>query len=190
LGIVKSKTKKLNSSNSKNSHKKMDYIYFFSGKKAFRCLSNFWENDVVIDGRVYQSGEHAFHGEKFFRLGLSGVDRSTELMDYAAKFMKPSSYTPAMAKKIGGKNGLRLNEEELWRWSKMSPDVQKEICQYKLQYEEVRRHLIESKGKLLIHPALRCRTPEKCIWEGKYVDGAVIGKNLLGNIWMELRESL
>jgi len=159
----------------------MDYIYFFSGKKAFRSLSNFWENDVVIDGRVYQSGEHAFHVEKFFRLGHT---------DYAEKFMKPSAYTPAMAKKMGGKNGLRLNDEELWRWSKMSIEVQKEICEYKLRYEEVREDLIASKGKLLIHPALRCRTPEKCIWEGRYVDGAFIGQNLLGKIWMELRESL
>ena len=190
LGIVKKLYSKLNSPKSKNSDKKMDYIYFFSGKKAFRSLSNFWENDVVIDGRCYQSGEHAFHGEKFFRLGLSGLDRSTELMDYAAKFMKPSSYTPAMAKKMGGKNGLRLNEEELWRWSKISVEVHKDICQYKLRYAEVWDDLIDSKGKLLIHPALRCRTPEKCIWEGRYVDGAVVGGNLLGKIWMELREPL
>ena len=174
-------TKKLNRTNSKNSDIKMDYIYFFSGKKAFRSLSNFWENDVVIDGRVYQSGEHAFHGEKFFRLGHT---------DYAAKFLKPSAYTPAVAKRMGGKNGLRLNEEELARWSKISVEVQKDICQYKLRYAEVWDDLLESKGKLLIHPALRCRTPEKCIWEGRYVDGVIVGKNLLGNIWMELREPL
>ena len=158
----------------------MDYIYFFSGKKAFRSLSNFWENDVVIDGRVYQSGEHAFHGEKFFRLGYT---------DYAAKFLKPSG-SPAMAKKMGGKKGLRLNDEELGRWSKISVEVQKDVCQYKLRYAEVWDDLIDSKGKLLIHPALRCRTPEKCIWEGRYVDGNVVGKNLLGKIWMELREPL
>jgi hypothetical protein len=69
-------------------------------------------------------------------------------------------------------------------------DYIKEICDYKLRYEEVKKDLLESKGKLLIHPALRCRTPEKCIWEGRYVDGAVIGQNLLGKIWMELRENL
>jgi predicted NAD-dependent protein-ADP-ribosyltransferase YbiA (DUF1768 family) len=72
----------------------------------------------------------------------------------------------------------------------MSIEVQKEICKYKLRYEEVRQNLIDSKGKLLIHPALRCRNPENCIWEGRYVDGKVIGKNLLGNIWMELRDTL
>jgi ribA/ribD-fused uncharacterized protein len=158
----------------------LDYIYFFSGKKDFRCLSNFWENDVVIDGRLYQSGEHAFHGEKFFRLGYT---------DYAVKFLKPS-FTPAMAKQKGGKNGLLLNEDELALWSKISIDVQKEICIYKLRYDEVKQDLLRSKGKLLIHPALRCRHPEKCIWEGRFVEGKVIGRNLLGKIWMEIRDSL
>ena len=170
----------------------MDHINFFSGKKAFRSLSNFWENDVVIDGRVYQSGEHAFHGEKFIKLGIFIDDqiRAAQLMDYGATFLKPSAYSPAMAKKMGGKNGLRLNEEELWRWSKMSEGVQRDICLFKLSYNEVRQDLIQSKGKLLIHPAMRCRHPERCIWEGKYVDGTVIGKNLLGKIWMEVRDTL
>ena len=58
-------------------------INFFSGKKEFRSLSNFWEYDVIIDGRVYKSGEHAFHGEKFFRLGSQHIDsqRSAQLLD-------------------------------------------------------------------------------------------------------------
>jgi DNA topoisomerase IA len=44
-------------------------ITFFSAKKEYRSLSNFWENDVTImDGdkvRIYESGEHCFHGEKY-----------------------------------------------------------------------------------------------------------------------------
>jgi predicted NAD-dependent protein-ADP-ribosyltransferase YbiA (DUF1768 family) len=171
----------------------MEHINFFSGKKAFRSLSNFWEKDVVVDGRLYQSGEHAFHGEKFIQLSLHIEDqlRAAQLMDYGATFLKPSLYsTPEMAKKMGGKKGLTLNQEELWRWSKMSEGVQREISLFKLQYEEVRQDLILSKGKLLIHPAMRCSHPEKCIWEGKFVDGTIIGGNLLGKIWMEFRDTL
>lgn len=45
---------------------------FFSGKKEYRSLTNFWEREVVIiDGekkRVYESGEHCFHGEKYYRI--------------------------------------------------------------------------------------------------------------------------
>ena len=164
-------------------------INFFSGKKEFRSLSNFWENDVIIDGRVYQSGEHAFHGEKFFRIGSS-----QEMIDYAKNFLKPS-YTPALAKKMGGKKGFKLNEDELRNWSLISIEVQKEISKFKFDnYEEVRVDLLKSGTKLLIHPALRCRYPENCIWEGKALvnDGVitVVGKNLLGKIWMELRDTV
>ena len=61
-------------------------------------------------------------------------------------------------------------------------------------YEEVRKDLLKSGNKILIHPAMRC-SQEKLenyrTWEGKgiVVDGkiVVLGKNLLGNIWMEYR---
>jgi predicted NAD-dependent protein-ADP-ribosyltransferase YbiA (DUF1768 family) len=43
-------------------------VNFFSGKDASRSLSNFWECVVVLDGREYESGEHAFHGEKYARI--------------------------------------------------------------------------------------------------------------------------
>ena len=165
-------------------------INFFSGKKDFRSLSNFWENEVVIDGRVYKSGEHAFHGEKFFRIGsLANQERASQLLDYAKIFF--TCDTPAMAKKFGGKKGLRLTEEELALWTSLSIDVQKQISQFKFDtYQQVRDDLLNSKGKILVHPALRCSHPEKCFWEGKFLDGRVIGKNILGQIWMDLRDSL
>jgi hypothetical protein len=50
-----------------------------------------------------------------------------------------------------------LNKDELDLWDKLSIDVQNEICKYKYEnYEQVRDDLIKSKGKILIHPAMRC----------------------------------
>ena len=81
------------------------------------------------------------------------------------------------------------------KWSSVSVDVQKKICLWKVNnYEEVRKDLLKSENKKLVHPAMRC-SQEKLetsrIWEGKgvVVDGKIIilGKNLLGNIWMEYR---
>lgn len=37
-------------------------VNFFSGKKEYRSLSNFWEKDVEVGGKIYESGEHCFHG--------------------------------------------------------------------------------------------------------------------------------
>jgi predicted NAD-dependent protein-ADP-ribosyltransferase YbiA (DUF1768 family) len=174
-------------------------INFFSSKKEYLSLSNFWENDVTVDGRTYESGEHCFHGEKYIRLSEECKDdRQKQLLDYGQTFMKPSAYkTGAMVKKMGGKKGLLLNPNELKLWATISVEVQEKICKWKIDhYEEVRNDLQKSGDKLLVHPAMRC-SEEKLgerIWEGKGVvrDGKVVvlGKNMLGNIWMKCREEM
>lgn len=175
-------------------------ITFFSSKKEYRSLSNFWEKEIVIqDERIYESGEHCFHGEKYIRLGLicEKEDRKKVLLEYGLTFCKPSSYkTGAMAKKMGGKKGLLLLTEELEKWDALRLGVQEEICIYKLKTDEiVRQDLIKSGNKTLIHPALRCsevKVEKANFWEGRAVlkEGTLIilGKNMLGNIWMNLRK--
>jgi hypothetical protein len=175
---------------------------FFSAKTEYRSLSNFWENEVAINEngkiRIYESGEHCFHGEKYFRLGelCEDKNRKNVLIDYGKMFLKPSQYkTSACAKKMGGKKGLLLNSDELDKWSLISIEVQHMICKWKYaNYEEVRNDLKKSENRILIHPAMRCsleKLEKSRIWEGraKIVDGKVVifGRNLLGNIWMEYR---
>ena len=180
-------------------------IHFFDKKVEYRSLSNFWECDIVIvdeDGtkREYESGEHCFHGEKYVRLGklCEEEGRKRVLLEYGRKFVKGVCVKKGGdVKKMGGKKGLSLTEKELSCWWEISLDVQKEISRYKVDnYEEVKRDLIKSKGKILVHPALRC-SEEKVksrIWEGKGVvrDGKIeiLGNNKLGNVWMELREEV
>jgi len=175
-------------------------ITFFSSKKEYRSLSNFWENEIVIqDERIYESGEHCFHGEKYIRLGkqCEKEDRKKILLDYGLTFCKTSSYkTGAMAKKMGGKKGLLLSSEELLKWDTLRLGVQEDICRYKLKTDEiVRQDLIKSGNKTLIHPALRCseeKVEKTCFWEGRAVikEGnlVILGKNMLGNIWMSLKK--
>lgn len=177
-----------------------DIITFFSSKKEYRSLSNFWENEIVIqDERIYESGEHCFHGEKYIRLGLlcEKEDRKKVLLEYGLTFCKPSSYkTGAMAKKMGGKKGLLLSSEELLIWDTLRLGVQEEICMYKFKTDEnVQQDLLKSGNKTLIHPALRCsedKVEKKSFWEGRVVlkDGklVILGQNMLGNIWMSLRK--
>lgn len=175
-------------------------ITFWSGKKEYRCLSNFWERDVVIYGIEYESGEHCFHGEKYRRLGMlcEHENRKKELLEYAKLFVKKSCFGNAIeAKKGGGKKGLMLSNEELNIWSKLCLDVQYEICMYKLDaYEDVREDLIKSIGNILIHTASRCseKQYESRFWEGKMVErdgvNVIIGGNKLGECWMELREQM
>ena len=176
-------------------------INFFDRKEDYRSLSNFWPCDVNIihydNYLTYESGEHCFHGEKYREIGnlSKNEDRKKQLLEYTSKFMKPSPYKTANdAKKMGGKKGLLLSGEELKLWSSISVNVQREICDWKFDhYEEVRNDLIKSGTKILVHPALRCSEDKlkDRLWEGKaIVTGGkveILGRNLLGKIWMELR---
>ena len=166
---------------------------FFFKKEEGRCLTNFWGCDITIDNREYSSGECCFHGEKFYRIGmLSEGKRKDDLLKYSQKFLKGNCKEKGEAVKKQGK-GFILTSEELEMWKETSIDVQREICKYKYDnYEEVKAVLCES-NKILVHPAMRA-SEEKVknqMWEGKavVVDGKieVIGQNMLGNIWMELR---
>jgi predicted NAD-dependent protein-ADP-ribosyltransferase YbiA (DUF1768 family) len=171
-------------------------ITFQSGKNDYRSLSNFHLGEVKIDDCVYESGEHAFHGEKFKRLSTASkiVDRCGKLNDHAIKFQKPSSFkTPIDAKRAGGKKGLKLTPEEIEQWSTISADVQGEICKYKLENDEVvKTDLAKSGLKLLVHTASRFSKIENCYWEGRAsVDESgelkIEGRNMLGKIWMDNR---
>jgi predicted NAD-dependent protein-ADP-ribosyltransferase YbiA (DUF1768 family) len=174
---------------------------FFFKKEEGRCLSNFWECVVkIVDGyevREYDSGESCFHGEKFIRIGklCEDEDRKRDLLEYGKKFLSGVCVkNGAVVKKMG--RTFILSDYELELWGKLSIDVQIEICKYKYEnYEEVRDELRRSKGKILVHPDMRC-SEEKLksrLWEGKgvVVDGKieVIGRNMLGNLWMKIRDN-
>lgn len=175
---------------------------FFYKKKDCTSLSNFWECNIIIidkdESREYDSGENSFHGEKFIRIGKICEDqnRKIDLLNYGKRFLKSGDFkTGNIAKKMGKK--IILSKEELELWNILSISVQIEICKYKFEnYEDVRNDLVKSHGKILVHPAMRCPSDKvkHKLWEGKgiIVDGKieVIGKNMLGNLWMKLRDDI
>ena len=176
-------------------------FYNFSSKRKddSRCLSNFHMGTVQIGSSEYLSGEHGFHGEKFRRIAgrVTGEKRKRELIEYATQFLKDGEFgrsSALEAKRKGGKNGMCLSqsEQEIWDDEKMA--VQTEICSYKFAHEKkIRDCLAELRGKILIHPTrVSDAKVAKCVWEGrgKMVDGkaVIIGGNVLGNLWMELRD--
>jgi len=172
-------------------------INFFGKKNDYKSLSNFSELEAFIDGFEYDSGEHCIQGEKYRFLGnvCEDVKRKELLLSYSEKFRKGSEFGfGAAVKRMGGKHGIKLTDAETALWQTACVDIQRKICEYKFDnYEIVRDDLFKSRGKLLVHPAMRC-SDEKVlgkIWCGraKVVDGkvVVIGQNILGVLWMELR---
>jgi len=175
-------------------------VLFFSGKRAFRSLSNFSDHFVRLEDRFYITGEHCFHGEKFRLIGLAAdADRGPMLLEHSKRFegTSPSIASPTEAKRQGGKKGFLLTMKERMAWEAASEGVQRCICVCKTRdHPEVRKDLLSSGNRLLVHPALRCSVERAalCVWEGRAVviDGriTVIGGNGLGRLYMECREQL
>ena len=169
----------------------MQHVNFFSRKKELLSLSNFWLSDIKVKYMnsyiTYPSGEHCFHGEKFRILGT--LDNEPKLISYSKQFRSPTDLTPSQAKVKGGKNGLKLNQNQLLFWDKtLAMMIQTNICNYKYNnYEQVRNDLLKSNDKVLIHSA-RTLGP----WNGraKYNNNelTVLGENKLGKIWMNVRK--
>jgi predicted NAD-dependent protein-ADP-ribosyltransferase YbiA (DUF1768 family) len=148
---------------------KQDILKFYSKSKTGKCLSNFYECDIKIYNKEYISGEHAFHGMKYFIIA-NNIDcpkRKKELLDYCKKFESNNTEfkTPNDAKIAGGKRGLFLMENEKKIWNEKSYDIQKEISNYKIQkYPEIRQFLKDNKNKYILHQDNRAT--EKTIWGG------------------------
>tara|TARA_B100000780_G_C21120245_1_gene453687 strand:- start:54 stop:3497 length:3444 start_codon:yes stop_codon:yes gene_type:complete len=176
------------------------YFKFNSKSKEGKSLSNFADIKVVVNGKTYITGEHAFQGEKYILASKKyqdDEDGKLELINYAKKFEgKDTEFKKASdAKKSGDKKEAKLENNEIKKWKEKDADeVQKEICLYKYENNlEVRELLNKYKDKTLIHQddkakkntpwSARVDETKGTIKEGKEV---IIGQNKLGKSWMNL----
>ena len=171
-------------------------IQFYSRSRSHKELSNFFVANITILENTFITGEHAFHYFKYTIVSdaienqedINRVDRVKTLRDYADGFkgVSPSFETPNIAKKAGGKKGLRLTPGEIEIWNKESSRVQHMICREKIrQHPEVSRCLFDTREEYLLHFELG-RQP---FWGGRIdkKSGEMIGDNHLGLIWMNIR---
>jgi predicted NAD-dependent protein-ADP-ribosyltransferase YbiA (DUF1768 family) len=151
-------------------------------------MSNFACIAVEVSCRRYTTGEHAFHGEKFFFLAQqtlaaleasdSQVDecfreaarmrtRIADLKAHAERFVgdEPKLRTALDAKRAGGRRGLELNDNEIAFWAVHAPEMQRLICESKfLQNKDVQLALTQcrARGQRLLH--LNARAKSSDIW--------------------------
>ena len=173
------------------------YLKFWSKGKKGQVLSNFSELNVEVGGRTYKSGEHAFHGSKYFTSSdlYENPDdkRKKALIEYANKFVGSDTIfeTSLDAKKGGSKTKFKLKPNEINAWNKNSIETQKKINKYKYEtYKDVRDVLEKYKDHVLLHQDNRAK-PDT-IW-GAHIskeDGSLIGNNLLGKMWEETRKEM
>jgi len=133
----------------------------------YRWLSNFWLVDVVLDGRLYPSVEHAYQASKT----LIPEERSQ------AAFTALSA--PGMAKRAGHKVTMRPD------WDQVKDSIMLDLVRQKFQKPELRAKLVATGHEAIV---------EGNTWHDNYWGicycrrcGSV-GSNRMGQILMKVRE--
>lgn len=170
---------------------KSEYISFNSKSADLkaRYLSNFIGSSITIpfhtgETLTFPSAEHAFQASKFY---LNGH------YDYARTFTNVNM-TALEAKKAG--KALKLNQNELKHWSMLVRQAQNYICWEKIKSTQgLREYLISTKGLYLLHLEVMGSWSEYggvFLEKSPFNDGKLWlkGNNLLGNIWMQIRDTL
>ena len=156
-------------------------------------LSNFFQDDVDVNGRKYPGGEQCFQGEKFYAVATSDKTlrpkEKAKMLEYAARFLTVTD--PRVAKRMGGRKGFPLTDAQLAGWNDgLAEGVQVKICECKLKTNACVRKVLFSTGqRQLLHQDNRAQRGS--IWGGRISKetGECIGMNKLGKIWMQVRDT-
>jgi N-glycosidase YbiA len=140
-------------------------VKFYSVSDDFGEFSNFAEYPISIDGTLWPTSEHYFQAQKFDDAG------------YRQKIRKANS--PILAASLGRDRRKKLRRD----WESVKVGVMRTAVMAKFAQHEDLRALLLSTGdaKLVEH------TENDDYWGD---GGDSSGKNMLGRILMQVRESL
>ena len=142
-----------------------DAVYFYT--PAFYVLDNFSAHAVKVWGINFPTSEHAYQWKKY----------SVSHPDIAKSILEATSAHDA--KVIANQN----KDKFLASWHKEKAAAMEEILRAKAaQHEDVRKKLIKTGKKMIIE-----NSPTDNYW-GIGADGR--GENMVGKIWMKIRDSL
>lgn len=143
----------------------MDIIHFYSVSDEFGQFSNFAPYPIRLDGQQWPTSEHYFQAQKF-------ADEA-----YRQKIRKTES--PMQAARLGRDRKQTLRRD----WDSVKDNIMRQAVTAKFsQHEELRTLLLSTGGAKIVE-----HTENDDYW-GDGGDGR--GKNMLGRILMEVRESL
>jgi len=153
-------------SSSENLNKETeDAVYFFT--PAFYSLDNFSAHTVNIWGITFPTSEHAYQWKKY----------SVSHPGIAKKILGSTSSHDA--KVIADQNKNNFSKS----WHKEKVAIMEQILRAKAaQHEDVRKKLLKTGKRTIIE-----NSPVDSFW-GIGPDGK--GENMVGKIWMKIRESL
>jgi N-glycosidase YbiA len=141
-------------------------VYFYSVRGAeFGCFSNFSPHGFELDGLYWPTSEHYFQAQKF-----AGTKHVEEVR---------RAHTPKLAANMGRERSRPLRSD----WEQVKDDLMRAAVRRKFEtHAEIRAVLLGTGDEQIVEAA-----PGDYYW-GCGADGS--GKNMLGIILMEVRETL
>ena len=142
-------------------------IKFYSTFGKYGAFSNFSRHSVVIDHKRYKTTEHFYQAQKFIK-----TDKQ-----WANKIAKQAR--PSQAASLGRDKSRPLRKD----WESVKVDVMRRALRAKVeQYSSIEELLLSTGDRKIIE-----NSPKDAYWG---VGPSGRGKNMLGRLWMELREQL
>lgn len=140
-------------------------IYFYHLEEPYGCLSNFSRHEIYIDGTTWPTVEHYFQASKFEETKHKRAILETK--------------TPTHAKRRGKSRKRPLRPD----WNDIKIGVMRKALHAKAdQHPDVRATLLVTAPARLVE-----RTDSDSFWgDGKRRNG----KNMLGKLWMQVRDRL
>ncbi len=141
-------------------------IFFYSNRdNPHGCFSNFSRHPFELDGKRWPTSEHYFQAQKF--------------QDWADVEDVRRARSPKEAADIGRDRSRALRRD----WEAVKDDVMRRAVRRKFEtHDDIRQILLNTGEEQIVENA-----PGDYYW-GCGADGS--GKNMLGNVLMEVRETL
>jgi len=148
-----------------------------------RQLSNFWPQEVEVDGRRYPNPEAAFQAAKALMSSKPEMAKEFEV----GGSIGPD---PADAKKAGGKKAYKAAGATLKAadWDQVRNEAMMNVLRARYASDPMFRQILEATLKsniILLHYE---RIGAKSYWGGSVKDGEIVGNNTLGKMLMTLRD--
>ncbi|MBD2211977.1 NADAR family protein [Nostoc linckia FACHB-104] len=140
-------------------------IYFYAVREEYGCFSNFSAHGFELDGLYWPTSEHYFQAQKF--IGTLHLEQ--------IRLVK----TPKDAARMGRERSRPLRQD----WEQVKDDVMRKAVLRKFEtHADIREILLATGNEDIVE-----NSPIDFYW-GCGSDGS--GKNMLGLILMEVRETL
>lgn len=143
-------------------------------KEPYGFFGNMSPHPITYEGKTYRTSEALFQCLRFENEEIKEQIRN-EKSPMGAKFVakrhkQSMSITPLGEKDI---DNMRL------------------CLKLKLeQHPDIKEELIKTKDQVIIEDCTKRQRGTGLFWGATVVDGQLNGQNMLGNLWMEIREGL